>query len=199
MITNIIQILHTTATYQAAVANLLVGEANFAAKQLNLQDWTPLEGTNGAIVEVMSAPLGVSGSVVTSNYVIEVKRGHVSWVSIRSDSELKKNEISPAELAKRPSLVDTNGAHALATQWLAELSVDVAKLEAEQPFQIIQNTWRDQDSSGGKITSNQMPVFRLRWGKSTGQYTSFNDPVSITLRSEPSCLKIGRASCRERV
>lgn len=194
MITNIIQFLHTTAAYQAAVANLLVGEANFAAKQLNLQDWTPLEGTNGAIVEVMSPPLGISGCVATSNHVIIVKRGHVSSVMLHPDSQMRKSEISPAELAKRPSLVDTNGAHSLATQWLAGISIDVEKLEGEQPFRCYQQVMRLSDSPNEEKTLTNLPVFHLNWGKGRSRLSSSEDSVSLTLRGDTkqlTSLKIG--------
>jgi hypothetical protein len=75
VITNIIELLHTTASYQTAVFQLMVGEANLAATQLDLNDSRPLvinQNTNDW--NVSPPPLGIGGSVLTSNYIFEFQR-----------------------------------------------------------------------------------------------------------------------------
>ena len=185
MITNIIQFLHTTAAYQAAVANLLVGEANFAANQLNLQDWTPIEGTNGAIVEVMPPPLGVGGGIVTSNHFLNFEKGRLRTVQKRD--WLKK--ISPTAtnllfLVSRPSLLDTNSAYQLATQWLTSLSVDVRAMEQKFPPRILQIPARKIDANGRNLpgTSNNVatPLFEIAWGNRQPP-TEFLNPVRVKI------------------
>lgn len=57
-------------------------------------------------------------------------------------------------LTQVPSLVDTNGAYRMATNWLAELEVDVPKLEREHRPTITQYKWMD---------TSPIPLFEVTW------------------------------------
>ncbi|MDQ6632750.1 MAG: hypothetical protein M3Y82_13510, partial [Verrucomicrobiota bacterium] len=103
--TNIIQFLHTTAAYQNAVLQLMVGEANFVAKQLDLKETVPVVAmakTNEW--EVEPPPDGIGGVVSSTNYTFYFHEGRLQ--SINKNNWLQK--ISPpvkdlVELAGRPS------------------------------------------------------------------------------------------------
>ena len=68
--------LHTTTAYQTAALQLMVGEANFTAKQLDLKEPLPIvipADTNKW--EVMPPPMGVGGMILTSNFDFEFGGG----------------------------------------------------------------------------------------------------------------------------
>jgi len=167
--TNIIALLHTSAAYQAAAAQLMIGQANFVAKQLNLPDVIPTTTNQLKFCDVNSPALGVNGDVGTSNYVFNFEQGQLN--SIRKVDWLQK--IRPPtrdlpSLAERPTLMDTNGAHKLATQWLAKLSIDVARLELKLPGHVYQIPTRRTGVDGSNLpgVSNIVttPLFLVTWG-----------------------------------
>jgi hypothetical protein len=173
MMTNVIAFLHTTTAYQTAALQLMVGEANFAAKQLDLKEPLPIvvpADTNNW--EVESPPMGLGGDITASNYFFEFQRGQLK--AIHKRDWLKK--ISPPvqdllELANRSSLLDTNSAYQLATQWLASISVDMSKLERTSPPVIYQVPARKHDAEGRNLpgVSNNVavPLFLIGWGEET--------------------------------
>ena len=167
--TNLLAILHTTVAYQTAVVQLMMGEANFFARQAGLADIAP--GTTNALVEfqVLPAPLGAGGSLLTTNHLFTFNGGKLTGV-LKVDW-LKR--VSPPAtnlfaLAQRPSLLDTNGAYRLATQCLAALAVDVRELEKTQSCRVFQVPTRRLDAEGrsmpGKTNIVLSPVFQLSWG-----------------------------------
>ncbi len=76
------------------------------------------------------------------------------------------------ELAERPSLLDTNSAYQLATQWLASISVNISELERTSPpviFQIPQreNTMRKAEIFGEFSNNVAVPLFLIGWDEET--------------------------------
>jgi hypothetical protein len=129
--TNIIAFLHTTIAYQSAALNLMVGQANFDAQQLHLNEPLPIVAPASTNDWKVALPLyGVTGGFSTSNYVYQFKAGKLVWIQKRPQ---RRNPTSA-----QPSLVDTNGAYQLATQWLAGISVDVPALERQYPHSSVQ-------------------------------------------------------------
>jgi hypothetical protein len=170
MMTNIIAFLHTTAAYQTAALQLMVGQANLAAKQLDLKESLPIvvpADTNQS--EVMPPPMGIGGMILTSNYDFEFSGGYLTGISKKD--WLKK--VSPPvtntlELANQPSLLDTNNAYQLATQWLTKISMDVPKLERKFPPRIFQPASRPRDTNGiflaGVTNATSIPLYLIGWG-----------------------------------
>ncbi len=179
--TNITAFLRTTTAYQTAALQLMVGEANFAAKQLDLKEPLPIivpADTNKW--EVMPPPMGIGGMILTSNYDFEFSGGYLTGISKKD--WLKK--VSPAvtntlELANQPSLLDTNGAYQLATQWLAKVFVNVPELERKFPPRIFQPAGRPRDANGnflaGRTNTISIPLYLIGWG----------DPLEGFLRTNP--------------
>jgi hypothetical protein len=60
---------------------------------------------------------------------------------------------------KMPSLVGSNEAYHLATNWLSRVSVDVSKLNGKYPVHVGQPSWNDQ----GVITP--LPLHYVTWGE----------------------------------
>ncbi len=170
MITNAIELLHTTAAYQTAAMQLMVGEANFAASALEINETVPpVAAANTNDWDVNPPPHGLGGSVCSSNYCFDFFNGKLR--SIHKYKWLQK--ISPPvtdllELADRPSLLDTNTAYKLARQRLAALSVDVIEMEQRFPAVIFQVPARRRDSTGqhlqGVENNVAVPLFMVGWG-----------------------------------
>jgi hypothetical protein len=168
MTTNLLQLLHTTTAYQTAAMQLMVGEANFAAKQLDLKEPMPFVVPAKVDPGDVESPVhGVAGSVSSPNYDFYFAEGRLR--SVRRRDWFKK--ISPPandvlELADRPSLLDTNTAYALARAHLAALSVDVAELEKKCPPVIFQlrgmKRGVDRRRTGEPVA---IPLFMIGWGE----------------------------------
>jgi hypothetical protein len=185
VITNVIQFLHTTAAYQTAALQVMVGEANFAAKQLDLKETVPLQ----AFVDtnqwtVMPPPMGVGGSVLSSNYVFIFSKGRLN--SIHKMDWFKK--LSPPitnllELANQPSLIGADGAYQLATQWLARLSVD-PELERKLQPQVFQvpatRISTDGHNLPGLSNNVAIPLFQVSWGEGKPP-RDFMNPVRMQI------------------
>lgn len=184
--TNIIQFLHTTAAYQSAALQLMVGEANLAARQLDLHESQPfVTAQNTNEWNVSPPPMGVGGSILSPNYIFEFRKGQLAWVN--KIDWLKK--VSPpitnlVELSSRPSLLDSNSAYQLATQWLGNLSLDVAAMERKYPLHVFQVPAQKTDARGRNLpgVSNNVPIplYKISWGERTPPMDSFN-PVRVEI------------------
>ena len=183
--TNIIELLHTTAAYQAAAVQLMIGQANFVAKELGLPDVVPTATNQLKFYAANSPALGVNGDIGTSNYTYNFEQGHLK--SIHKVDWLQK--ISPPvtnllALADWRSLIDTNGACELAAQWLAKLSIDVAELERKFPRHVFQIPARKTDANGINLpgTSNNVttPLFLVSWGDKPPPFDMAN-PIRVKI------------------
>jgi len=163
--TNILAFLHTTAAYKAAVAQLLVGEANFVAQRLNLPS-VPTKTNQLSYSDISSPTQGVEGSLGTGDYSFDFTKGRLR--SVQKRDWFKK--ITPPvqdlfELAERPSLLDTNSAYQLATQWLAAVAVDVTELERKFPAVVFHLRARNRDADGRRLPGvANIPLFMIGWG-----------------------------------
>jgi hypothetical protein len=170
--TNILQMLHTTAAYQSAVMQLMVNEANFAAKQLDLKETVPpIVATDSNRWSVEPVTEGIGGSVDSENYSFWFHNGKLRSIDkIKWFQKISPPANSVLDLADRPSLLDTNSAYQLAKERLAALSVDVAALEKEHPPTIFQVRGKKRGPNGEPLTgSNTLissPLFMIGWGES---------------------------------
>ena len=126
---NLLSLLQMSLAYKAAALQLMTGEANWACQQLPLPAPQPL--TTQAVVRsyVGSPRNGVNGSLETTHFAFTFWQGRLHTVT-RTDVIPDRETLRQAfdRLAERPSLIDTNGAYQLATQWLAAVGVDVPLL-----------------------------------------------------------------------
>jgi hypothetical protein len=72
--------------------------------------------------------IGIGGKIDTANYEFSFCKGRLFSIMRMSDpnTEYYANDLD--KLVGQPSLIDTNGAYQLATQWLAAVDVDMARL-----------------------------------------------------------------------
>jgi hypothetical protein len=76
-----------------------------------------------------SLKFGTSGTIETTNFFFSFDNGKLREVERLSAHEVEYYAKDLDKLIGKPSLIDTNGAYRLATQWLAAVDVDVAALE----------------------------------------------------------------------
>ena len=105
-------------------------------EQLNIGA-KPISATELKTYYVSPPRLRAGGSVETPDFFFGFgKDGRLQFITKNlPDAELSLPE-KYEKWAKMKSLVDTNGAYALATNWLMKLDVDVAALEKEHPSQV---------------------------------------------------------------
>lgn len=75
--------------------------------------------------------VGVQGNIWTTNFEFNFFRGRLLDVMRLSAPHVEYYATNLDDLIGKPSLIDTNGAYQLATQWLAAVDVDVAALEKQ--------------------------------------------------------------------
>lgn len=85
------------------------------------------------------------------------------FIGLLKQSPFREYQNEQGRFADRyfdfPSMVGTNGAYQLATQWLANIKVDVAALEKKHKPMCVQ-----EDYDMGKGVMRKGPVFRIAWG-----------------------------------
>ena len=209
--TNIIEMLHTTAAYQAAVLQLMVGEAESLVNKLALPEPLPIRVT---LVEsnrysVLPPPLGVGGSVTGQRYSFTFESGNLGGLRKMDwyKQTFTNGEMNAQTLAPLKSLIDTNSAYQLATQFLARLDVDIAAVERQFPRHVNQWIWRRvnpsetntlllsaelrqrygvdsrpsrrSDASEPQGPANiPTPIFDITWGPGTPPFISAN-PIRV--------------------
>ena len=124
----------TTAAYRREALKQFLTEANSVASQLGLPENLPIMETN--LIHAFISPFGYAymnghtGNITTSNYWYGFERGSKFNELTRADYEnLGKWYVRKYSIPA--NLVDTNAAFQLATQWLANISVDVAGLDRD--------------------------------------------------------------------
>lgn len=135
-----IEPMFTTRQFQNEALRLVIEEANRVARELPLGESLPITRTN--LTEAFISSFGFMlkskavGNVTTSNYCYGVERDcKFSDLTIANYDErcleYRRKYRWPA------SWIDTNGAHQLATQWVAAAHMDVARLSRECVFHIM--------------------------------------------------------------
>ncbi len=163
--------MHTTAAYQAAVAQLLIGEANFVGKQLELPGWKPIQATNEAKIAVFEPYAGPGGSVVTEDFKLSFIYGRL-WIVERikrTDGPRKNWPSSRDEFLQLKSAMDTNESRGLARSWLHAVGVDTNRLEQQQVFTAKQSRMWPEASDDVSNQPTPVPLHYLAWIQSSNR------------------------------
>jgi hypothetical protein len=156
--------------YKMAVAQLMLGEANFHAQKLDLQLQRPIPMEQVRVVMVRSPHFKEHGGVIeVSNYLWSfaedgklfklLKRGALTQEASKPQT-LRETQL---ELARQKSLVDKDGAYRLATNWLTQISVDVSALNKKYAMRVEQEEF--SDPPGQTKTKKLLPIYNVKWGK----------------------------------
>lgn len=75
--------------------------------------------------------IGVGGGIETINFQFEFTQGRLREIMRLDAPQTEYYARRLDELIGKPSLIDTNGAYQLATQWLSAVNIDVTALEKQ--------------------------------------------------------------------
>ena len=155
-------------TYKLAAINLMVGEANFISKEIALNEPEKIRMEVLVSARVRPPRFGFGGTIETSNYVYSFPgNGKLSFIH-RKGPEAEPDQSYKEKLAAQRSLIDTNGAYLLATQWLGAIRADLKSL-ARLPLTIEQEYFFKepvplQEIETTKQSKIYLPIFNVYWG-----------------------------------
>lgn len=162
--------MHTTAAYQAAVAQLLIGEANFVGRQLQLPGWNPIQATNEVSLDVELPTGGVGGILTTSDYRFWYANAQLSRVErIKRLDGPKRNWPTDEEFLQLKPLVGTNEARVLARNWLQTLGMETNRLEMDHSFRALQPRIRTTPITAPQAEFVPSPFMVLEWKQPVGE------------------------------
>lgn len=154
-----------TLAYKFVAMMLMVAEANFFCGKTGLppnRPFTESDVRRGGHVGLLNST-NFNGSIFTDEYSFGFWQGHLANFRKRGfmpqDSDLAI-QARNRELSNYSSLIDTNGAHHLATNWLAARSVDVPALEKKYRLNFIQWRYYPKGKDGPVI---MLPVYHVEW------------------------------------
>ncbi|HEY3853553.1 MAG TPA: hypothetical protein VGO67_04075 [Verrucomicrobiae bacterium] len=172
---DILSHLKTSVAYKLVVAGMAVAAANYIAVRLNLST-QPVEQKDitGCLVAPpgqFDTPVMPTVNLQTSNFMFIFRSGKL-YLVMNSKTNIEEVERYH-EWAGTPSLINSNEAYQLATQWLSRVYVDVAALNAKYKATVGQPSfWRDPPARFGEQGSNltTLPLYYVSWSK--GDYTA---------------------------
>lgn len=179
-----LDVTFTTKEYQQAAFNLVLQEANRVAREMQLPEHLPITESN--ITEAYISPFGSSyrtkaiGNVTTSNYIYKVNEGRkFSGLGIVDYNQTCLKLTQP----KLPiSLMDTNDAYQLATQWLAAASMDVNSLNRDCKVHVaLAPYWNSLARLGDMPERSFVPIYIVWWSPSEKQPKWRNDSAYVEL------------------
>jgi hypothetical protein len=153
--------------YKFVATTVMLMELNYCATRLQLPINLPIKAE---AVRVMIAPpdkMGFAGRLDTKEYsfsfpksaklcyITRLERGYQAHSTTKVQGELSTPEFL-RQLVKVHSVINTNDAYRIATNWLTRIQVDVARLEREHPPVL-----KQQSINGHGV----IPVFYVDWGE----------------------------------
>lgn len=158
--------------YKYVTLAILLAEASFYADRLDLPVTRPITEkhlTFGLVAPPTIAREGGAGGRLDFDQY-SVSEGHHPHCFITKLDPF--GGLSVAEqngmLSHQKSLIDSNGAYRLATNWLTQIDVDVAKLERTNKVEVRQRWFWGEGSPEPRIL---LPIFEVAWGGSRVEVT----------------------------
>lgn len=158
--------LRLTLAYKYVAMTLMLAEANFFCTTTGLHQDRPFieqDLRNGGHVGPYN-PRDFGGSLLTDKYLFGFGWGHLATFSKRGFKPLDSDKGVQArnlELAKFSSLIDTNAAHELATNWLTALGIDVPRLATK--YRLVLTQWRYYPDGNTEGKAVILPVYDVEW------------------------------------
>ncbi len=104
--------------------------------------------------------IGLSGQITTTNFKFAFAQGRLRQVVRLSEPDVEYYSRNLDKLVGQLSLIDTNGAYKLATQWLATVGVDVPALERQFGHSVNQLLY----SPRGATNAVLLPLYYVGFG-----------------------------------
>jgi len=153
--------LFLSLAYKYVMLTLMLAEANHALQKLDVPDVSPITMTNVVSHHITPPRMRAGGSLDTTNLMFGFGENQLQFIQFaepNSDLDLPERQ---QHWSKMKSLIDTNGAYQLATNWLVQLDVDVNALEKTHPPSVMQQFFHPSGDLTKKI---MLPRFEVRWG-----------------------------------
>ena len=156
--------LFVSLAYRYVALALMLAEANHAIDQLDLPDWKPIAAAEIVSHHVSPPRLRPGGSLDTRKFMFGFgSEGKLQFIHAYQPEHDLPVEERNKRWSTMKSLIGTNEAHQLATNWLAKLDVDVAALERTHPVRVNQEFFYE----GGIVSPERvvmLPRFEVKWG-----------------------------------
>jgi hypothetical protein len=161
-------ILKISFAYKATVVAMALTQATQLAQRLNLPCQKPISqpDVKSAFVTPpgLSKPMLPSVSFDTRDFTFSFTDGklHVIHGYAYNDWDMAHYH----QWVKMPSLIDTNAAYQLATNWLSAVSVDVAALNRQYSVSVGQpHFWKNPRVDTNLVA---LPIYQVKWGCDAG-------------------------------
>ena len=172
-------ILFTTPAYRNEALNLVLAEANTAARKLKLSEKLPI--VKSALTEIyISNPVteikgeGV-GNVSTESYTYFVTAGNkLSSVVRQNHDEVLRHFVKDYHLPL--SDINTNKARDLAVRWMKSLEMDVERLNRDCQF-IVEPVMLDDVGD----TNHFIPIYHVNWKTKSDDEFKWHTTASVEL------------------
>jgi len=183
--------LYISEAYKFVAIALMLTELNCQCGKLHLPGWKPITGED--VVRCFVAPprLLLGGSNATTNAIYgfghEGRLQFMSFSEPNSDLPLKeRHDLWAAET----SLVGTNDAYRIATNWLYQLDIDVHALEGKCAPHIVQQYYYPDFTRGNPGRRVLLPCFDVKWGLNENRpdvlvsiFGPTSEPLEIRIRN----------------
>jgi hypothetical protein len=156
--------IESTLAFKYVALALMLAEVNFFGTKVGLQLDHPVTAADVRSGSHVGPPKtnDFSGSVVTDKYFFGFGWGHLANFhrnDFKSDSDAAVRERN-LKLSKQLSLIDTNGAYEVATNWLTAAGVNLVALQKGYKLNIMQWRYRPEGLSQGPTL---LPVYQVVW------------------------------------
>ena len=156
--------LSLNLAYKFVAFMLMLGEANSFCRRTGLE---PQAAYNlpairdGSHVGPATSP-EIGGSVLTEKYFFGFGRGHLANFYQRAFKTRGGKSVQTwnIELSQHPSLLDTNSAYEMATNWLGATGIDLPALEAKYRRSLLQWRFYPEGPEGPAVL---LPVYQVEW------------------------------------
>jgi hypothetical protein len=162
--------LHSNLAYRYLALAMMISHANWFCHQLKLaqlHELTMADVQQGSSVDPV-ATNDFGGSLVTSEYFFGFDSGHLAnfvkqghWP--QTEAGIREQNV---ELSHHTSMIDTNGAVKLATNWLAIVGIKLGFLMTNYTLSVHQ--WQhipdyNPQLSASRQKSVPLPIFDVEW------------------------------------
>lgn len=177
-----LHLANTSLAYRSAVVQRMLPEVNYFSDRLMLPTPHPIqlsdvnaihvvapwfskiEDTNvsSPVIRARTAKIVVGGFIETTNFCFYFHQGNL-WSIVNKVHHMERFDLYPI-WDKTPSLINSNGAFQLATQWLASIDVDTVALEKKygSKMKIDQAFFWNPPATTNKTF---LPIFNVTWGE----------------------------------
>ena len=157
-------LLPLNAAYKFVAIAFMLSEVNNFTDNVGLNGNSPIslsDVVTGSHVGPVNST-NFSGSILTEKYFFGFWKGHLANYYKRgfmpdSNEGIQRRNI---ELSRLSSLVDSNGAFQLATNWISQIGLNLPLLESKYARSIIQWKYYHQ---GSNTTPVLLPVYQIEW------------------------------------